>query len=214
MRELRYTLVADGSSDRSLMPILGWLLRQSCDGLPIQGAFSDLRRLRPPPRSLSDRISRSVELYPCDVLFIHRDAEGASLDERLAEIEESLKEARVAQKPVVCVIPVRMTEAWLLIDEAALRRAAGNPNGKQPLNLPSVARLEGLSDPKRVLYGLLRQASGFHGRRLKSLNRKLSGHRVADFIRDFRPLYRLTAFQRLAADVARTAQERGWSHSE
>ena len=135
------------------------------------------------------------------------------MDERLAEIEESLKEARVAQKPVVCVIPVRMTEAWLLIDEAALRRAAGNPNGKQHLNLPSVARLEGLSDPKRVLYGLLRQASGFHGRRLKSLNRKLSGHRVADFIRDFRPLYRLTAFQRLAADVASTAQAQGWSHS-
>ena len=49
---------------------------------------------------------------------------------------------------------------------------------------------------------------------LKSLNRKLSGHRVAEFIRDFRPLYRLTAFQRLAADVARTAQEPGWSHSE
>ena len=52
---------------------------------------------------------------------------------------------------VVCVVPVRMQEAWLLIDEAALRRAAGDPNGTQPLAMPDVQRLEELADPKQLI---------------------------------------------------------------
>lgn len=36
MQELRYTLLADGSSDRALLPILTWLLRQSCGAIPIE----------------------------------------------------------------------------------------------------------------------------------------------------------------------------------
>ena len=37
MQELRYTLLADGSSDRALLPILTWLLRQYCGVIPIGG---------------------------------------------------------------------------------------------------------------------------------------------------------------------------------
>jgi hypothetical protein len=42
----------------------------------------------------------------------------------------------VEDMPVVCVVPVRMMEAWLLIDEMAIRRVAGNPNGRIPIELP------------------------------------------------------------------------------
>ena len=214
MGRLRYTLVADGSSDRSLVPILTWLLRGSCGLQPIQGEFSDLRRLPIPPKSLAERIDRSVELFPCDLLFVHRDAERATVEHRAAEVGRAVRKTKVATGPVVCVVPVRMQEAWLLIDEAALRHAAGNPNGREPLNLPSVETLEALPDPKEILHDLLRRASGLRGRRLASFNERLSGLRVAELIEDFRPLYRLTAFQRLAADVARTVKEQGWSHSE
>ena len=214
MGRLRYTLVADGSSDRSLVPILTWLLRGSCGLQPIQGEFSDLRRLPNPPKSLAERIDRSVELFPCDLLFVHRDAERATVEHRAAEVGRAVRKTKVATGPVVCVVPVRMQEAWLLIDEAALRHAAGNPNGREPLNLPSVETLEALPDPKEILHDLLRRASGLRGRRLASFNERLSGHRVAELIEDFRPLYWLTAFQRLAADVARTVTEQGWSHSE
>ena len=71
MQRLSYTLVSDGASDRALIPILSWLLRNLCGSLPIQSARADLRRLRNPPRSLVDRIQRSVALYPCDLLFVH-----------------------------------------------------------------------------------------------------------------------------------------------
>ena len=214
MGRLRYTLVADGSSDRSLVPILTWLLRGSCGLQPIQGEFSDLRRLPNPPRSLAERIDRSVELFSCDLLFVHRDAERATIEHRAAEIGRAVRKTKVAPWPVVCVVPVRMQEAWLLIDEAALKGAAGNPNGKELLDLPSVETLEALPDPKQILHDRLRLASGLRGRRLRSFNQRLSGHRVAELIEDFHPLYRLAAFQRLAADVERTVTEQGWSHSE
>lgn len=122
MRRLSYTLVADGASDRALVPILTWLMRRYCGSLPIQAEYADLRRLRNPPRGLAERIELSVELYPCDLLFVHRDAERATIGHRRSEITAALKDSRTTL-PAVCVVPVRMQEAWLLIDEAALRHA-------------------------------------------------------------------------------------------
>jgi len=106
-----------------------------------------------------------------------------------------------------------MSEAWLLIDESALRHAAGNPNGKVSLDLPSLQRLEQLPDPKQLLHHLLRTASGLSGRRLTSFNRRLHGQRVADWISDFSPLYRLSAFARLAADLQEVVAAHGWNDS-
>ena len=215
MQELRYTLVADGSSDRALLPILTWLLRQCFGAIPIQAEFADLRRLPSPPRQLSERINRSVELYPCDLLFVHRDAESAPIEEREAEIRKALEKSSVESSVcVVCVVPVRMQEAWLLIDEAALRRAAGDPNGTQPLDMPvdmpDVQKLEELADPKQLIRELLSQASGLQGRRLERFNWRSSAHRVAEMISDFSILYRLAAFQRLAAEVKRVATAGQW----
>ena len=79
-------MVGDGSSDRALIPILTWLLRQHWDDVPIQPEFADLRWLPKPPRELSRRIDKSMELYPCDLLFVHRDAEGESVEQRREEI--------------------------------------------------------------------------------------------------------------------------------
>lgn len=209
MQRLRYTLVADGSSDRALLPILTWLLRQFCGAVPIQAEFADLRRLPHPPKNLSERIYRSVELYPCDLLFVHRDAERASIEKREAEIRKALAESSVENSVrVVCVVPVRMQEAWLLIDEAALRRAAGNPNGTQPLAMPDVQKLEALANPKELIRGLLRQASGLRGRRLERFNWRSSARRVAEMIGDFGPLYKLAAFQRLATAVERSVRDK------
>ena len=210
MQRLNYTLVSDGTSDRALLPILSWLLRGFCGSLPIQPALADLRRLRNPPRSLVGRIERGIELYPCDLLFVHRDAEGAAFDDRQAEIRAALSESMATAMPAVCIVPVRMSEAWLLIDESALRHAAGNPNGSVPLDLPSPHRLEQLPDPKRVLHEVMRRASGLRGRRLASFNRRLHRARVADWIDDFSALYLLSAFMRLSADLKQVVTSNGW----
>jgi len=92
-----------------------------------------------------------------------------------------------------------MLEAWLLFDRAAIRRAAGNPNGAMPLELPELSRVEELPDPKAVLHSLLQEASGLKGRRLNNL--RVPVRRVAALIDGFAPLRRLSAFQRLEKDV-------------
>ena len=203
MRGLRFTLVADGSSDVALLPILVWLLREHFGSIPIQPEFADLRRLRNPPHTLLDRIAKSVELYPCDLLFVHRDAERESIHKRVDEIRESLEQCAIDTPPVVCVVPVRMREAWLLINESALRKAAGNPQGRQPLSVPDTKKLEELPDPKQILHDLLCQASGLRGRRLKRFIRDVGRHvhRVAEQIDDFSLLRELTAFRQVERQI-------------
>jgi len=206
MRELRYTLLTDGSSDRALLPVLNWLLRDLNVHEAIQSQWADLGRLRIRPKGLSERILKCLELYPCDLLFVHRDAEGERLDTRTGEIAHALERASSSQAipPAVCVVPVRMQEAWLLFDEAAIGRAAGNPNGRQSVQLPKVAACETVSDLKDVLHTALRHASGLTGRRRQQFDPHQAASRLADLIGNFSPLRALPAFQRLEADLSQT----------
>lgn len=169
MKELRFTLVSDGSSDIALLPILSWLLIEHRVCCVIQPVWADLRWLPSPPKDLASRIKLSLDLYPCALLFVHRDAESRPYSQRKNEIDEALASIRTASVPSVCVVPVRMLEAWLLFSEEALRRAAANPNRRTPLRIPSPATLEQINDPKSDLYQLLSEASELKGRRLKKL---------------------------------------------
>jgi hypothetical protein len=208
LNPLTFTLVSDGSSDRALIPVLSWLLRQHSTRDFVR-QWADLRQLRQPARSLSEKIERALILYPCDLLFIHRDAEGESRDVRVAEIQGHLVQSAPGH-PAVCVVPVRMQEAWLLFNEAVIRLAADNPRGRMLLELPSLERLEDVADPKDLLWKSLVTASGLRpGRRHRFLPAART-HRVAELIEDFSPLRKLSAFQALEEDVKTTIAERHW----
>jgi len=195
MSDFRFTLLSDGSSDQVLSPILVWLLRRQNVTRAIQPAWADLRWLRRPPADLSGRIDLALGLYPCDLLFVHRDAEGAPLAARRAEILGALSDCTEGSAPAVCIVPVRMQEAWLLFNETAIRRAAGNPSGNQPLTMPRMRDLEALPDPKTLLHELLRDASGLHGRRRSRFSVQTGARRIVEFAEDFSPLLELPAFQ-------------------
>ena len=179
---LRYTLVADGTSDRVLLPILDWLIEQHWD-LPYQ---SQLAEHLPPLRSgLRHRVEVAYALYPCDVLFVHRDADSAPLVRRTAEIARAVPD----EIPIfVCVVPVRMTEAWLLSDHDAIRDAADNPAGRSALALPNWRRWETLADPKLALREALQRASELSGRKLRRFHPDSRRSRVAELTTDFSPL--------------------------
>ncbi len=200
MKPLRYTLVADGSSDRVLLRILDWLLHIHKPDYAIEGAWADIRNYRHVPTTLAEKIRLSLELFPCEVLFIHRDAENQSPETRRQEINSALDEGTMHEVGIP-VIPVRMMEAWLLIDEDSIRRAAGNPNGKSQLELPRLQDLESISDPKEMLYSILRNASQLTGRRLKKFSVHERVHRVAELMTDFSPLRQLAAFRALEQDI-------------
>lgn len=205
MDELRYTLLSDGSANKALMPILTWILQQNLPHVAIQEEWADLRLLpNPPSRSrLDERIRLSYELYPCDLLFVHRDAENISPVQRFSEINQAVQQisSSIELPPMVYVVPIRMMEAWLLFDVGAIKRAAGNPHGRQSLNIPSLRQLENLADPKAMLYEILCNASGLRGRRLESFNQRVALHRIPDYIEDFSQLRTLSAFSRLENDT-------------
>jgi hypothetical protein len=203
MSELTFTLLADGPSDAALIPILRWSLQQHMRLTTIQLEWADLRRLPNPPRDLPGRILEALKLYPCDVLFVHRDAENQNPDLRYREIEEAMARvaAEIGRKYYVRVVPVRMQEAWLLINQSAIRRAAGNPNGEKALALPDVSEIESIPSPKKRLLQLLTDASELRGRRLKKFRPTKHVHLIAANISDFSPLRQLPAFQRLEADI-------------
>jgi hypothetical protein len=204
MKSLRCTLVADGPSDEALLPILNWLLRRCQVAIPFELVFSDFRHLRSPPRGLADRIREAIDLYPCDLLFVHRDAESEPAERRFSEIKGAENVLRIQQviPPVVCVVPVRMTEALLLFDERAIRRAAGNPNGSVRLDLPRINECERIPDPKAILHDALRVASQLTKRRLKKHLVTNGSRRVAGLIDDFEPLRDLSAIRTLESDLS------------
>jgi hypothetical protein len=215
MKLFNYKLITDGSSDVVFVPILSWLLRIYLSDCKIedQAAWVDFRALRKPPDTLVERV-KWVQLFAtCDLLFVHRDAEKQSLESRTAEIQQALAQAEY-KLPTICVIPVKMQEAWLLFDETALRSAASNPNGKTRLALPLLTQIEQIPDPKKVLHTLLEQASGLHGRRLEQFSAPKAAHRVPDFIDDFSPLRQLSAFQALEAELKTVLSDNGWLNTE
>ena len=214
MDELQYTLLSDGPTDKALMPILTWLLRQHIPNLPIQSRWADLRRLHHPPRQLYERILKSIELFPCDLLFIHRDAETASLEQRQCEIERAVDNARTDNDvpAVICVIPIRMTEAWLLFDTYALREAAENPNGTIHLKLPRLTKIEDIPDPKSLLHNLILEATEKSSRRKKRFKVKQAVQRIPEYIEDFSPLRNLSAFIALEEEIRRMVESNGWNN--
>lgn len=192
---MTYTLVTDGTSDRVLLPILTWSLKQ-LEVTPVVEQWADSARI--PRQRNAERLRTALELYPCDVLFVHRDAEAQPSDLRREEIANALRGTSVRHIPVV---PVRMTEAWLLADEKAIRSAASNPNGREHLNLPDIRRLEDLPNPKRVLHDALTIASGLNARRRSRLPVRQRVQLIPNYIDDYSRLNVLPAFQTLQQDI-------------
>jgi len=151
-------------------------------------------------------------LYPCDILFIHRDAENAPFDQRISEIQSSIisTKANITIPPTIPIVPVRMLETWFLFDLHAIRRAAGNPSGTHPLGLPSLDSVEKIPNPKEILHNLLRDASELHGRRLKAFNPRSALHRLPLFIEDFTPLRNIPSFQTFERQLQQTITSCEW----
>ncbi|MEQ1571805.1 MAG: hypothetical protein ABMA64_39630 [Myxococcota bacterium] len=188
---MRALLLGEGNTDRCLLPALRWVLRTATDAA-WSVDFVDPSRLGGAP----DLASKVLQVEPCDLLFIHRDRDRSTVEQRLAEIATAAPD-----RLHVPVVPIRMMEAWLLLDERAIRTAAGRPAGKEPLNLPPAGAVERDADPKDTLKAALLKACG-SGRARSRFRADAAVYRVADLIEDWAGHRRLEAFQRLETDVA------------
>lgn len=198
MKTLKYTLIGDGSSDSILMNVIKWILDDIYPTLPSEGVYADFRHLTNPPekKDIKNQVQTAKKYYPFDILFYHRDAESKQkniIQQRTDEIRQHLDESD--QITIVCIIPIKMMEAWLLFDENAIKKAAGNRNYNGKIELPDMKKVESEKDPKMLLQDLLKTVSGRRGRYLKKFNVSYHIHLVAENIEDFSPLRTLPAFQ-------------------
>ena len=215
MPQLLVTLIGEGQSDDALIPIIEWVLEN-----PALGLLPDvdvISRFVGPDKSIEsggliERISASATELPGHLLFVHHDADGPTHHawaESIRQTSLDVQQRGIKLPPTLPVVPVRELEAWLLIDELAIREAAGAPRGTIPLGLPRLHEIEACPDPKAVLRQALRAASGLPHRRWSELE-AISPRAVVELIDNFGALRQLPAFRAFEADVRRVIAEQGW----
>ncbi len=158
--------MGEGSSDAPLADIVAALLLER--GLDLRISRPDLAMLNPLAvgKGLAARITAGMRLLEDqpEVLIVHRDVDRADVVSRREEIRAAA-EAAGCVCPCLAVLPIRMTEAWLLLDEPAIRFVAGNPRGRADLGLPKWHEVERVADPKALLRSALLAAAETTGRR-------------------------------------------------
>ena len=169
---VRFLLVCEGSSDAALVQHIRRLLVEYGQSDP-EGMSWDKGRL------LTDKIRGGLQYVgDCDLLFVHRDADAseetpsAGPQRRYDEIDQAVSDSGYSGA-WVGIVPVRMTEAWLLLNKSEIRRVAGRPRSEEQFRLPSPSQVENCPDPKHRLVKSLTIASGASGRRLRRLQRDL-----------------------------------------
>lgn len=209
---VRALYLCEGSSDTGLRfhieGIAGAMGRQILVTVP------DLNRLpNKPGHSVEDKLRAAQQLsdggHTYDLVVIHRDSDREAPDRRRKEIAEAV--AAVSPGLVhVPVIPVRMLEAWLVLDQSAIREVAGNPNGRMALDLPKPARAESVADPKALLKQAIATASEERGRGLQKLQTRFSENRarLLQMLDREGPVKQLASWQSFTADL-REALGRG-----
>jgi hypothetical protein len=173
---IRILFTGEGTSDDGLVPHVEAVA--ALVGRSVSVTAPDFGRLGSAHcHSVPDKL-RTVREFgdDYDLIIVHRDADGTPAQERKEEIAKAVA-AEWPGHPHIAVVPVRMLEAWLLLDETSIRRVAENPNGRTKLSLPKGAAVEKIADPKKLLKDTLATASGYTGRRLAGFQKRFPHHR-------------------------------------
>ena len=198
-QSVSFAFLCEGSSDTGLIAHLETLLvhfgAQEAAGMP------DTRKGTIPARLRQLRTEETGT--GIDMVFIHRDSDGPDREGREREIRRGVEESGFPH-PFIPVIPVQETEAWLLLDEQAIRDVVAS-QGKQPLRLPKPNAIEGTRKPKEILQKALLAASETSGRRLKKEKNSFNHHRrvLLQRLDPFGAVRDLPSWQCLERDIQR-----------
>lgn len=102
------------------------------------------------------------------VICLHTDADAQTDRETFAyKIEPAFAAIQAAQPPgctiLVAIVPVRMSEAWILADKALFKKEIGTINSDQDLGLDR--HPEAYADPKAAIEEAIRRAFEHRSRR-------------------------------------------------
>jgi hypothetical protein len=204
--QIRFALIGEGPSDQPLVRILNSLCRDLIQHADIDGEWANpTLEMLETGKELATQLRALLNHDPTfNLIFVHRDAD--SNDDRLArEIIARGVQLSGCTTPSVPVVPIQETEAWLLLDEGAIRKHAGNPNGRHPLGLPKPKHVERRANPKELLRDALVQACapGRKQRELRSGNEEFGRlrRRLFDDLDIHGPVTQLSAWQALVEDT-------------
>lgn len=201
--KIHFVLICEGSSDAPLVSQLEEVC-VICGAEEASGIAPEWERLGTRvSKRVQDRLAAALALEPdANLIFVHRDSDSRDPASRRAEIADAAAALGIAP-PVVAVVPVQETEAWLLLDEAAIRQVAENPRGRVALGLPTPSVVERIARPKERLAEVLVAASELSGERLKKFRKKFDAHRRTLLQRLDRngPVSAVPAWKRMVAET-------------
>lgn len=169
MRVLNCLLIREGPSDEwFLAPLLqralDCLVCEKFDGvveiLPIRSLRADHQR----PEDVLAAAERANGVF--DVLLYHHDGAPTRHSADVVGRMRTAWQVRNGPEPLVPVVPVRETEAWVLADREALAGTLSIRTATVEKAVPAkAADVEALIDPKQILRSLVRPAVGMRARR-------------------------------------------------
>ena len=225
MRYLGLALFAEGPTDhRFLGSVLNRLCTEICQShgrAPVDiGEVLELHSLPgSQQQSRAERISAAAReaATAWHILFIHADADADAKAARQQRVQPAMDKlmatGEFSAHDIVAVIPVRMTDAWMLADPDALRKALHLVENLD-LELPTRTReLERLTEPKAQLQQITRRSSTRKRQRrrrdpLDSLPRQLGNSISLDCLR------RLPAFQIMERELRQSLAHLGYLHPD
>ncbi|QHO91412.1 hypothetical protein CWT12_08980 [Actinomyces sp. 432] len=131
--------IGEGTSDNGLAKVLERLLMSMRPGADVNLEPHGWTGRR--PNNAEEKIKALAE-EPYDLIFVHRDADNVGIEARIKECRSP------GDDRVVPVIPVTMTEAWVLADLWSKEESFQPWASRQGFRL---AGIEDLADPKRTL---------------------------------------------------------------
>lgn len=174
---INFILVAEGASDYALVAHLEALCSY-CGATEVTGIAFEVERLPASVgRSVVEKLAAAQRAEPsANLFFVHRDADNRDSSSRHQEVREAVEACQLTVD-WVAVVPVQETEAWLLLDEAEIRRVARKPKGNVRLDLPKPHQIESIANPKERLQAILIDASEASGRRLDKIKHDFPNQR-------------------------------------
>ena len=204
MSEWRAALIPEGRADDGLVTLLERLCLREGASVEIV-SMRPLLELHTPGRSNEAKLYAVLEFgEDYDIIFIHSDTDREPPPTRGDRISTACEKLGV--ESYVPVVPIRETEAWLLVDKDAIRAIVGNPKGNKALPLPKLSHVESAGDPKQCLRDALDAAR--IGQRRKQKHRPVSDQefgryrqRLLEELDIEGPIRQLSAWQALERDL-------------
>ena len=219
MKSLVMALLAEGSTDNRFLNSIAQRTASRILNLKSMSVVDVPELQIISPRATGSQVDRILyaaqAAHGHHLLLVHADADARTFKTAWSErIEPGLFEIREAHKRgtpvcdrIVPVIPIRMTESWMLADPDALVAVIGTSVSPRELSLPNKpSQVETIAHPKTKLQEVLNVAVGGSSRRRRAREIGRIYEPLARGI-DIERLARVPAFRKFQKDLTQALRE-------